>query len=265
MADTAAAADAPVLTARAGAVLTVTLNRPGAGNALSTAVIARLQAIFDDAAGDAALGVIVLAGAGRIFCAGHDLAELRANNDSEFAKRLAVSCNRMMMTMQALPVPVIAKVHGIATAAGCQLVAAADLAVASSEARFATPGVNIGTWCSTPMVAVSRAISRKDAMRMLLTGDLMDAAWAREAGLVNEVVPPAALDDAVARLAGAIAEKSPYAIALGKRAFYRQLDMDVAAAYEFASELAARNHGAADSREGIAAFLAKRKPAWPGR
>jgi enoyl-CoA hydratase/carnithine racemase len=259
------ATDDIVLTRRDARVLTVTLNRPAAANALSTAVIARLQAIFDAAEDDRGLGAIVLAASGRIFCAGHDLAEMRANNAPEFAKRLAVACNRMMLTMQTLPVPVIAAVQGIATAAGCQLVAAADLAVASSAARFATPGVNIGTWCSTPMVALSRAVSRKDAMRMLLTGDLMDAEWARAAGLVNEVVPPAELGARVAALAAEIAAKSPYAIALGKRAFYRQLDMDVHGAYEFASDLAARNHGAADSREGIAAFLAKRKPAWPGR
>lgn len=259
-------APSDVLTAQDGAVLTVTLNRPNAGNALSTAVLAELQAIFGRAAEDRSINVIVIEGAGgRVFCAGHDLRELQAHNDPEFPKRLATQCNAMMQTILALPQPVIAKVRGVATAAGCQLVATCDLAVAAADARFATPGVNIGTWCSTPMVALSRAVHRKHAMQLLLTGELHDAATAYRMGLVSEVVPAAELDAATDRLAKLIASKSPYAIALGKKAFYRQLDFDIAGAYEFASELVVRNGQAADAREGVAAFLEKRPPRWTGR
>lgn len=255
-----------VLTEQTGAILRLTLNRPAVGNSLSTAVIGRLQAIFDAAADDRSINVIVLDGAGgKVFCAGHDLRELQANNAPDFPKRLATACNRMMQTILALPQPVIAKVRGVATAAGCQLVATCDLAVAASDARFATPGVNIGTWCSTPMVALSRAVHRKHAMQILLTGRLHDAETAFRMGLVNEVVPPAELDAAVDRLAEEIASKSPYAIALGKKAFYRQLEFDVAGAYEYASELTVRNGAAADAKEGVAAFLEKRAPRWTGR
>ncbi len=180
----------PVVTERSGDVLTITLNRPDSGNSLSTGVIAELQLIFDQSADDKSLHVIVLAARGRIFCAGHDLRELRADSSPEFTKRLASVCNRMMQTILRLPQPVIASVQGVATAAGCQLVATCDLAVASTEARFATPGVNIGTWCSTPMVALSRAVHRKHAMQLLLTGRLHDAETALRMGLVNEVVAP---------------------------------------------------------------------------
>jgi enoyl-CoA hydratase/carnithine racemase len=248
-----------------GAVLTLTLNRPEQANSLSTELIARLQHAFDAAAEDQSVNVIVLAARGKIFCAGHDLEELRANNAPDFPKHLATVCNRMMQTILALPQPVIAKVQGVATAAGCQLVATCDLAVAASSARFATPGVNIGTWCSTPMVALSRAISRKHAMQFLLTGRLHDAETAFRMGLVNEVVPADRLDAAVDDLAGEIADKSATAIALGKKAFYRQLDFDIAGAYEYASELVVRNGMAADAREGVAAFLEKRPPRWSGR
>lgn len=265
MAQSDASVDSAVLVERRGAILTITLNRPQAGNSLSIAVIARLQGIFDAAAGDKSLNVIVLAARGKIFCAGHDLAELRGNNVPEFPKQLAAVCNRMMQTILALPQPVIAKVQGVATAAGCQLVATCDLAVASTDARFATPGVNIGTWCSTPMVALSRAVAPKHAMQLLLTGRLHDAVAAQRMGLVNEVVAPAEIDGAVDRLAEEIAGKSSYAIALGKKAFYRQLDMSVPDAYEYASELVVRNGMAADAREGVVAFLEKRPPRWSGR
>lgn len=258
--------EADVLTAQSGAILTITLNRPASGNSLSTAVIARLQSIFEAAAEDRSINVIVLEGAGgKVFCAGHDLRELQANNEPDFPKRLATACNRMMQTIMALPQPVIAKVRGVATAAGCQLVATCDLAVASDDSRFATPGVNIGTWCSTPMVALSRAVHRKHAMQLLLTGRLHDAQAALRMGLVNDVVPGPALDAAVQSLAEEIAGKSPYAIALGKKAFYRQLDFDIAGAYEYASELVVRNGAAADAKEGVAAFLEKRPPRWVGR
>ncbi|MGH7002426.1 MAG: enoyl-CoA hydratase [Alphaproteobacteria bacterium] len=265
--DAAATRSEPeILTAQSRAILTVTLNRPASGNSLSTAVIARLQAIFDAAAEDRSVNVIVLEGAGdKVFCAGHDLRELQANNEPDFPKRLATACNRMMQTILGLPQPVIAKVRGVATAAGCQLVATCDLAIAATDARFATPGVNIGTWCSTPMVALSRAVHRKHAMQLLLTGRLHDAEAAFRMGLVNEVVPAAELGVAVQRLAEEIASKSPYAIALGKKAFYRQLDFDVAGAYEYASELTVRNGAAADAKEGVAAFLEKRPARWIGR
>ena len=261
----AASSEPGVLTERRGAVLTITLNRPNRGNSLSTSVIAQLQSIFDESAADRGLHVVVLAANGKIFCAGHDLQELRANDAPDFPKHLATVCNRMMQTILSLPQPVIAKVQGVATAAGCQLVATCDLALASSDARFGTPGVNIGTWCSTPMVALSRAIAPKHAMQFLLSGKLHDAQTAFRMGLVNEVVPPAELDDATHRLAEEIAGKSSYAIALGKKAFYRQLEFDVAGAYEFASELVVRNGMAADAREGVAAFLEKRPPRWAGR
>jgi len=248
-------------------VLYATLNRPDVGNSLSLELIAELQALWSRLEDDRTVKVVVLAGEGRFFCTGHDLKEILSANEnaSEFARDLAEHCNQMMQGMTRLPQPVIARVHGVATAAGCQLVATCDLAVASTEACFATPGVNIGTWCSTPSVALSRTVGRKHAMQMLLTGRLQDAETALRMGLVNEVAAPDKLDAAVDSLADEIAAKSPYAIALGKRSFYRQLELDTAAAYEFAGEVAARNATAADSEEGIAAFLEKRDPAWPGR
>ena len=256
--------EAPVLVERTDAVLTLILNRPHVGNSLSTEVIRQLQGIFDEAADDARVRVIVIEARGKVFCAGHDLREVRANATPQFSKHLATVCNRLMQTIQQLPQPVIASVQGVATAAGCQLVATCDLAVASSAARFGTPGVNIGTWCSTPMVALSRAVPRKHAMQLLLTGRLHDAETALRMGLVNEVVDPERLKEATEDLANEIAGKSPYAIALGKRAFYRQLELGVSNAYEYASELAARNATARDSSEGISAFLEKRPANWTG-
>jgi enoyl-CoA hydratase/carnithine racemase len=243
----------------------LTLNRPQARNALSVALMARLQDALDAIAVDRAVRVVVIAGAGPAFCAGHDLREIRANPDRARYEALFAQCSRLMLTITRLPKPVIARVHGVATAAGCQLVATCDLAVAAADARFATPGVNIGLFCSTPMVALSRAVGRKPAMEMLLTGDLVGAARARELGLVNRVVPLAALDDGVARLARQIAGKSAHVLAIGKEAFYRQAELGIAAAYDYASEVMTRNMLARDAEEGIDAFIAKRPPAWQDR
>jgi len=243
----------------------LTLNRPQARNALSVALMARLQDALDAIAVDRAVRVVVIAGAGPAFCAGHDLREIRANPDRARYEALFAQCSRLMLTITRLPKPVIARVHGVATAAGCQLVATCDLAVAAADARFATPGVNIGLFCSTPMVALSRAVGRKPAMEMLLTGDLVGAARARELGLVNRVVPLAALDDEVARLARQIAGKSAHVLAIGKEAFYRQAELGIAAAYDYASEVMTRNMLARDAEEGIDAFIAKRPPAWQDR
>ena len=249
------------------AVLYATLNRPESGNALSLELLGSLQDLWQRMENDTSVRVVVLEGAGRFFCTGHDLKEILDSNEDggEFARRLADVCNRMMLSINRLPQPVIAKVHGIASAAGSQLVATCDLAIASADARFGTPGVNIGTWCSTPSVALSRTIGRKHAMQMLLTGRLYDAEDAFRMGLVNEVVSADKLDAAVDELADEIASKSPYAISLGKRSFYRQLELDIDSAYDFAGEVAARNAHAADAGEGVSAFLGKREANWSGR
>jgi enoyl-CoA hydratase/carnithine racemase len=209
--------------------------------------------------------VVVLAARGRGFCAGHDLKELRAMGGVADVEALFGRCSRMMMTITQLPQPVIAKVHGLATAAGCQLVATCDLAVASATATFATPGVNIGAFCSTPGVALGRAVGRKDAMAMLLTGDAVDAERAREIGLVNRVVAPDALDADVHSLARLIATKSPAAIASGKRLFYRQLEMPIADAYAMAGHAIACDFVGEDGKEGVDAFIGKRPPQWKRR
>ncbi|MCW3474299.1 enoyl-CoA hydratase [Limobrevibacterium gyesilva] len=242
----------------------LTLNRPQARNALSVGLMAALDDALAALADDPSVRVVVIAGAGPAFCAGHDLRELRANPGAEAYAALFAQCSALMLRIVRLPKPVIARVHGVATAAGCQLVASCDLAVAADTARFATPGVNIGLFCSTPMVALSRAVGRKPAMEMLLTGELIDAARAREIGLVNRVVPEAGLDGAVAELAGRIAAKSPLTLAIGKEAFYRQAEMELAAAYRYASEVMTRNMLTRDAGEGIDAFLAKRAPSWTG-
>jgi enoyl-CoA hydratase/carnithine racemase len=215
-------------------------------------------------AADSAVRVVILAAAGPAFCAGHDLRELRATPTREaYGAVFALSC-RLMQRIVSLPKPVIAQVQGVASAAGCQLVATCDLAIAGEAARFATPGVNIGLFCSTPMVALSRAVGRKAAMEMLLTGDLIDAYRAREIGLVNRVVPNAGLDAAVSTLARQIASKSPFTLAIGKEAFYRQAELDLAAAYALTAEVMTRNMLARDAEEGIDAFLEKRPPVWTG-
>ena len=243
-------------------VATLTLNRPHARNALSTALMAEVQRTLDAVNADEAVRVVVLAGAGPAFCAGHDLREIRQNASPDFYEALFAQCSRLMLTITRLRKPVIARVHGIATAAGCQLVATCDLALAAAGTRFATPGVNIGLFCSTPMVALSRAVGRKAAMEMLLTGEMIGADEAKAFGLINRVVPEAELDTAAAALAAAIAAKSPLTLAIGKEAFYRQTDLDLAAAYDYAGTVMTANMLTRDAREGIAAFLDKRKPVW---
>jgi enoyl-CoA hydratase/carnithine racemase len=245
-------------------VATLTLNRPAARNALSMALMGELLAAFEALARDKAVRVVILAAAGPGFCAGHDLKELRSQPRREIYQAVFQRCSQLMQAIVALPKPVIAQVHGIATAAGCQLAATCDLAVAAEEARFATPGVNIGLFCSTPMVALSRAVPRKQAMEMLLTGDMISAGLALEIGLINRVVPSAELPAATFALARQIAGKSPLTLKIGKEAFYRQAEMGLAQAYDYASEVMTRNMMAADAAEGIDAFLEKRPPAWRG-
>jgi enoyl-CoA hydratase/carnithine racemase len=246
----------------ADGVATLTLNRPNQFNALSGALIGELQTALDRAAADPAVRVVVIAAQGRGFCAGHDLKELRALPGVDEVEALFARCSGMMTTITKLPKPVIAKVHGLATAAGCQLVASCDLAVASTAATFATPGVNIGAFCSTPGVALGRAVGRKPAMEMLLTGEPIGAERAREIGLVNRVVTPEALDAEVEALAKLIATKSPAAIATGKAVFYRQLEMPLGDAYAFAGKAIACDFVGEDGREGVDAFLGKRPPQW---
>ena len=245
-------------------IATLTLNRPAARNALSTALMEALDAALETIAGDPTIHAVILAANGPAFCAGHDLSEIRANPSRSAYEAVFALCSRLMQRIVHLPKPVIAQVHGIATAAGCQLVASADLAVAADTARFATPGVNIGLFCSTPMVALSRAVGRKAAMEMLLTGDLIQAARAQQLGLINRVVPEADLPAATRALATQIATKSPLTVAIGKEAFYRQAEMPLAAAYDYASEIMTRNMLARDATEGIDAFLSKREPHWTG-
>ena len=246
-------------------VLRLTLNRPAARNALSVALMSALIEALAGAAKDPQTRVVTIAGAGPAFCAGHDLREMRADQRRETYERLFTQCSELMLAIVRLPKPVIAEVHGVATAAGCQLVATCDLAVAAADARFATPGVDIGLFCSTPMVALTRAVGRKAAMEMLLTGELIDAATARAIGLVNRVVPREGLRDAVDGLAREIAGKSALTVAIGKEAFYRQAELDLAAAYRYAADVMTTNMLARDAGEGIDAFLAKRTPIWHDR
>jgi enoyl-CoA hydratase/carnithine racemase len=256
----------PVLLRRDDAgIAWLTLNRPAQRNALSVALMTALQVQIDAIAKEDAVKVVVIAGAGPAFCAGHDLREIRANPGRQNYEVLFRQCSDLMLSLVKLPKPVIARVHGVATAAGCQLVATCDLAVAAEDARFATPGINIGLFCSTPMVALSRAVGRKRAMEMLLTGDLISAGEARDAGLVNRIVPAAELDREVTALAQAIAAKSPLTLAIGKEAFYRQAELSLAEAYAYASEVMTRNMLARDAEEGVDAFLAKRSPRWENR
>jgi enoyl-CoA hydratase/carnithine racemase len=246
-------------------VLRFTLNRPDARNALSAALMSKLLEALGRAAKDPETRVVVIAGAGPAFCAGHDLREMRADQRRETYERLFAQCSELMLAIVRLPKPVIAEVHGVATAAGCQLVATCDLAVAAEDARFATPGVNIGLFCSTPMVALTRAVGRKAAMEMLLTGKLIDAETARAIGLINRVVPREGLREAVDGLAREIAGKSALTLKIGKEAFYRQAELDLAAAYRYAAEVMTTNMLARDAGEGIDAFLAKREPVWYDR
>ncbi len=259
-----AAVETPyVATARAGSVVTLTLNRGDRFNPLSRAMIAAIEAELDRLAEDREARVVVLAGAGRGFCAGHDLKEMRAHaEDKAWQKDLFDACSRMMVKLTELPQPVIARVHGIATAAGCQLVSMCDLAVATEDAKLALPGVNVGVFCSTPAVGVARNIGRKRSMEMLLTGEMIDAKTALEWGLVNRVVPAAELDAAIAKFTAIVTARSPWVVATGKRTFYQQVDRGLAGAYELTGETMACNLLHPDAAEGIDAFLGKRKPQW---
>ncbi|MBK8387047.1 MAG: enoyl-CoA hydratase [Candidatus Accumulibacter sp.] len=248
-----------------GGVATLTLNRAKQFNALSQAMIGALQGHLDAVSADAAVRVVVIAGAGKAFCAGHDLKEMRANHDKAFMQDLFRRCGKMMMTLTQMRQPVIARVHGIATAAGCQLVSMCDLAVAVDSARFATSGINVGLFCATPGVGLSRNLGRKQALEMLLTGDFIDAQTALQQGLVNRVVASDALDVEVEQLARSIIAKSSVAIGMGKQMFYKQLEMGLEAAYQYASEVMACNMMTADAGEGIDAFIGKRAPVWSGR
>jgi enoyl-CoA hydratase/carnithine racemase len=259
--------DHPVLrTQPAAGIVRLTLNRPKAYNSLSFGMMTALQAELDTIKAEQnRVKVVIIAASGPGFCAGHDLKEVRANPGRQQYEALFRQCSTLMQSVIALPQPVIAQVHGVASAAGCQLVASCDLAVAADTARFATPGVNIGLFCSTPMVALSRNVSRKHAMEMLLTGDLLPAARAAEIGLINRVVPEAALAEAALILAGQIAAKSPLTVKVGKEAFYSQIDMPLAQAYDYASRVMTENMLARDAEEGIDAFIEKRDPKWEGR
>jgi len=252
-----------VLSERAGGAVRLTLNRGDRFNALSSAMIDALQREVDALAADREARVVILAAAGRGFCAGHDLKEMRAHaSDAAWQSRLFEDCNRLMVSLTRLPQPVIARVHGIATAAGCQLVSMCDLAVASDAATFALPGVNIGVFCTTPAVGVARNVARKRVMEMLLTGKPIDAATALAWGLVNRVVPASGLDAAVQEFVDAILQKSPAVIAGGKRAFYDQVDRPLADAYATAGKAMSEGILLEDAAEGMDAFLQKRAPAW---
>lgn len=246
-------------------IVRLTLNRPEARNALSLEMMRQLMAHLESLAHDEKVRVVILSGNGPAFCAGHDLKELQAEPTPVFYGKVFALAARVMLAITDLPRPVIAEVHGIATAAGCQLVATCDLAVAADDARFATPGVNIGLFCSTPMVALSRAVAPKQAMEMLLTGEMIDAEEARQAGLINRHVPEAQLAAATMALAQKIAAKSVYTIKVGKGAFYRQRDMDLKHAYDYTSHIMTENMQATDATEGIDAFLHKRRPVWQDR
>jgi enoyl-CoA hydratase/carnithine racemase len=252
-----------VLRSQSGGTVTLTLNRGERFNPLSSQMIAALQSQLDALAKDTSARVVVIAGAGKGFCAGHDLKELQAHaSDKAWQQKLFDDCSRMMLALTRVPQPVIARVHGIATAAGCQLVAMCDLAVATEEAKFALPGVNIGVFCSTPAVGVARNVGRKHAMEMLLTGEMIDASTAVEWGLVNRVVPAAQLDDEIERFCAIITSKSAAVTALGKDAFYRQIEQTLEGAYQQTGETMACNMLYEDAGEGIDAFLQKRPPQW---
>jgi enoyl-CoA hydratase/carnithine racemase len=248
--------------AAARGIVTLTLNRPQAFNALSEGMMSALQGELDALGADGSVRVVVLAAEGRAFCAGHDLKEMRARPSLEYYRQLFAQCSRLMLTLRRLPVPVIARVQGIATAAGCQLVAQCDLAVAASDARFAVSGVNLGLFCSTPGVPLARNVARKQAFEMLVTGDFIDAETARARGLVNRVADPQALDAEVARLAAGILAKPRAAIAMGKELFYRQVELGLESAYAAAGETMACNMMDESALEGVQAFIEKRAPRW---
>jgi enoyl-CoA hydratase/carnithine racemase len=256
------AAQPRVLRADSGGIATLTLNRPAQFNAIDKTMLTELQAAIDAIALDTAVRVVVIAGAGRAFCPGHDLKEMLANCSEDYVGDLFRRCCNVMLSLQRLPQPVIAKVHGIATAAGCQLVAASDLAVAADDARFATSGINYGLFCATPGVPVSRNVSRKRAFEMLITGEFIDAPTALAWGLVNRVVPAVRLDAEVAALAQPMMDKPRAVIALGKQFFYRQLEQTLTEAYGHASDVITRNMLGPDAQEGVGAFIEKRRPRW---
>ena len=269
-AEQTATAEPILLREDAGGIATLTLNRPKQRNSLSGELMVTLTEELHRVAENSTIKAVVLAANGPAFCAGHDLKELTQARQAEdrgraFFEQTMKQCSTLMQTVMRSPKPVIARVHGIATAAGCQLVASCDLAVAVEEAKFATPGVNIGLFCSTPMVALSRNVTRKHAMEMLLTGEMVPAARAAEMGLVNRVVPADELDAAVHHFAGLIASKSGLTVSIGKEAFYHQLEMSVGDAYGYASEVMVRNMLARDAEEGINAFIEKREPTWEDR
>ncbi len=249
---------------RDGGLVTITMNRPEKRNALSTAMMTELMAELRSAGDNRETRAVIIAGTGPAFSAGHDLSEL-AKRDLEFYRYEFDLCAQLMQTIQAIPQPVIARVHALATAAGCQLAATCDLVVAGESANFATPGVKIGLFCSTPMVALTRAVGRKHAMEMLLTGQPVSARTAAEWGLVNRVVPDAELVVETRKLAMQIVEASSATVATGKQAFYAQIDLDTAGAYEYTKEVMSRNAMAPDAQEGISAFLSKRKPVWTSK
>lgn len=242
----------------------VTLNRPERRNALSLALMEELTSCLREIGAGREVGAVILAGAGKVFSAGHDLSEMRGRSVGDY-RRLFQACVDLMTTIQSIPQPVIAEVHGIATAAGCQLVASCDLAVAAEEASFATPGVRIGLYCSTPMVALTRAIGRKRALEMLMTGVAINARTAADWGLINRVVPLTRLRHETEALAAQIASASPLTLGIGKQAFYAQIDLDQTKAYDYAKEIMSLNAMAEDAQEGIGAFLEKRAPCWTGR
>lgn len=254
-----------VLTEHTEQVVTLTLNQPKQFNALSVDVLTALQTELDTIAADSSVRVVVIEANGKAFCAGHNLKEMRATPDRDFQDALFHQCSQMMLTINQMPQVVIAKVQGIATAAGCQLVAACDLAVAADTAKFATSGINVGLFCSTPAVAVSRNLSRKKAFEMLITGEFIDAQTAMQQGLINRVAPTEQLDDTLHNLVDAIVSKSPVAVTTGKQMFYRQLDMSLPDAYDFAREVMVENMMSEDVAEGIDAFIAKRPAVWTGR
>ena len=262
---TSATNEPPLLRDDSNGVATLTMNRPAARNTLSREMLDMWLHELGAIATDDAVRVVIIAATGPAFCAGHDMKQLRANPEEAYYKSLFKLSSGLMKAIVNLPKPVIAQVQAIATAAGCQLVASCDLAVAGRSAAFATPGVNIGLFCSTPLVALTRNVGRKRAMEMLLTGDAIDAETAAEFGLVNRVVADAALVGETCALAAQIAEKSPLAMAIGKRAFYDQIELGVSEAYDVAAEAMARNMLAHDAEEGIDAFLEKRTPHWEGR
>jgi enoyl-CoA hydratase/carnithine racemase len=249
---------------REGSAAVVALNRPERRNALSLGLMRELIACLDEIACDGGVRAVILAAAGKVFCSGHDLSEMTGRGVAEYRQIFDVCCE-LMLKIPAIPQPVIAEVQGAATAAGCQLVASCDLAIAAEDAWFATPGVKIGLFCTTPMVALTRAIGGKRALHMLLTGDPVDARTAADWGLINQVVPAASLASATRQLAAKVAEASSLVTALGKQAFYTQIDLDLPKAYAYAKEVMALNAMAADAQEGMTAFLGKRAPCWTGK